>query len=299
MNRSVYARTACTCSMPGLVKLLEREAFEKAAEQQGLQKGRRKPQLTRVAKYVAAKHPKLAKKVKKVLRAQAKRIAAAAKKLYAKHLEDTTEKLHKDVGPKRDILAGIIADLNALELGEEVTGELTTAMRAAFRRAAAVGITQVGIDVTDDITKQVDKAAVRYAEEHGGELITDLAGTTDDDVQRLLARAVDEGMSADELSDAVLDLGAFGDARADTIARTELAFAHIAGNKEGWTLSGEVVGKRVILGDQHDVPDICDDAADAGVVPLEADFVDGASDPPFHPNCVCDIEPILREEDDG
>jgi hypothetical protein len=238
---------------------------------------------------VATKTPTLARKLRKVLNKQAKRVARKVKSLYA-------DRLFKDAAPKLDVIASIIAQLDAEQVGEELTGELTTAMLAAFRRAAALGATQLGIDIAD-ITDQVDAAAVAFADARGGELIKDLAGTTEDALQSLLARAVAEGMSPGDLSDAVLEMGTFGEARADMIARTELAFAHVQGNKEGWIQSGQKVGKRSILGDLHDVPDICDDAADAGVVGLDESFVDGADDPPYHVNCVCDLEPVLLDEE--
>jgi hypothetical protein len=178
----------------------------------------------------------------------------------------------------------IIEELNNGALGEDLAGELEGPMLAAFKRAAAIGATQVGFELAD-ITDQVDEAAVAFAADRGGELIKDLAGTTDEAMQSLLARAVDEGMSAEELSQSIEDMGAFGDYRADMIARTELAFAHTSGNMEGWRASDQVVGKKWILGDLHEVEDICDDCADMGVIGLDEEFADGLDAPPGHPNC--------------
>jgi hypothetical protein len=273
---SVY-RASCACAPRSLLVLLKRN--------------RRPAVKTNVGKYVDRKGPALRRKIAAVLAAQGKRVAAKASKLYA-------ERLMKDAGPRRDVLAELIAALDSGDLASDVTDQLEGAMQAAFRRAAALGMQQAGIE-DRDVTDQVDEAAVDYAKTRGGELITDLAGTTDEDMRALLQRAVEDGMSPDELSDAVQDLGAFSESRADMIARTELAFAHVAGNKEGWSESGVVVGKRSLLGDLHNVEDICDEAADAGVVGLEESFVDGADDPPYHPNCVCDIEPVLGAPDEG
>jgi hypothetical protein len=286
LNRYVHVCTSHGVGMPALHKAAAAEIFARAAEAQ-LAKGRKKPVTTNVARYVSRKAPGVARALRKVLKAHGKRIAAKAKMLYA-------EKLQKDAGQVARI-ASIIEDLNSDDLGLDLEGELAPAMLAAFRRAAAIGATQVGMSI-DGITNQVDAAAVAFAEERGGELIKDLAGTTDDALRSLLSRAVEEGMSADELSDAVEALGAFGEYRADLIARTELAFAHVAGNMEGWRASNEVTGKRSILGDLHDVPDECDDAADAGVVGLDEEFGPGLDQPPYHPNCVCDILPVLKEE---
>lgn len=286
MNRYAHVCTSHGVGLPAMTKAAAAEIFARQAEEQ-LAKGRKKPKQTNVAKYVGRKAPAVARALRKVLKAHAKKVAAEAVKLLA-------EKLQKDTGSAARILA-IIEELNNSELGTDLQGELEGPMLAAFKRAAAIGATQVGFEF-EDITKQVDVAAVDFAARRGGELIKDLAGTTDDAMSSLLSRAVEEGMSTDELSDAIQDLGAFGEARAEMIARTELAFAHVQGNVEGWKAAGtEVEGKRSILGDLHDVPDECDDAAEAGVVGLDEDFVDGLGFPPYHPRCMCDVVPVLRE----
>jgi hypothetical protein len=283
--RYVHVCTSCGVGLPAMSKAAAAEIFAKKAEEQ-LAKGRRKPVTTNVSRYVSKKAPAVAKALRKVLKEYATSFAKKASKLYTKEFE----KLRKDTGAAARIQA-IIDELNAEDLGVDLQGQLEGPMLAAFKKAAAIGATQVGIEFST-ITEQVDKAAVQFASDRGGELITDLAGTTDDAMKSLLARAVDEGMSADELSTAVEDLGAFSDYRADMIARTELAFSHVQGNLEGWKASDQVEGKRVILGDNHDISDECDEAADMGVVALDDDF-GGLGDPPFHPNCVCDVAPEL------
>jgi hypothetical protein len=93
-------------------------------------------------------------------------------------------------------------------------------------------------------------------------------------------------------------MGAFGEARAEMIARTELAYAHVQGNVQAWAETGEVVGTRWILGDLHDKPDVCDECADRGVVPLGDEYADGVDYPPAHPNCICDVVPVLKGDED-
>ena len=185
------------------------------------------------------------------------------------------------------------------DMSAEMRLALATEMLAAFRRAGTVGVMQAGFAMTPEIVKQLDEKARAFAEERGGWLIKNLAGTTIENLRATLARGVEEGMSADDLSDAIQEAGAFGEFRADMIARTELAFAHVQGNVEGWRITGEVELKRSILGDLHDIDDECDEAVDAGDIPLEDEFIDGYAFPPYHPNCICDVLPILREGQDG
>lgn len=238
---------------------------------------------TVVGAYVRAKAPRLEAALAAVLRRWAGRVA------------ERTRALGKISDDERERLLG---SLDSDEMGRELTGELTGAMQAAFRRAAQRGAAQVGFGGRD-IVRQVDRRAVEYARARGAQLIRDLAGTTEEYMRALLARAVEEGMAPLELADAVEESGAFGEARARVIARTELADAHVRGNVEGWKASGLRVRKRSILGDLHDVEDVCDEAAAAGVVDMDEDFVEGASFPPYHPNCVCDVEPVLEDEQEG
>lgn len=288
--RSVYVRTSCGCESPGIAKLLDREALAKAAA--GRAPGRRPVAATEVGRFVDLKAPGLARKLRQVLQDRAGRVAAALARAYKPLAPSEAQKLAKD--DKSDRIKRIIEDLSDIT-GENLGDELEGAVKAAFKKAASKGLTQVGIDITANITKQVDAAAVAYAAKRGGELIKDLAGTTDHDLKALLERAVSDGMSTDELGDAVRSLGAFGEARAESIARTELAFAHVQGNVRGWRESGEVVGKRSILGDNHDIDDQCDACEEAGVVGFDDNFFEDYGFPPYHPNCVCDVLPVLGD----
>lgn len=286
--RTVYARTGCGCSMPGLLKLLDREHFEHQADLRKA-RGKRRPIPTEVGRFVEARQARLRRKLAAVLvrqRAAIKRqILAAYEKRLGKAQDDT-----------RKTVEEILRMLNSDDLGVDLTGALSGPMLEAFRRAASRGVTQIGIPETEEITKQLDRKALAYAQERSGELVTDFANTTIESLRSVVARGVEEGMSTDELADAIDEAGAFGEARAEMIARTELANAHVQGNVEGWRESGEVVAKQSILGDLHDIQDQCDDCAEAGVVPLEDEFVDGYDFPPYHPNCICDIKPVLDNE---
>ena len=290
MTRYAHVCTSHGVGMPAMSKVAAAEAFARAADAQ-LAKGRRKPVQTGVSRYVDGKQAALTKRLHKALRAAASRVAAKASRLYA-------ERLAKDATSFNDTIARIIAELDNEELGVTLAGELEGAMLAAFKRAAAIGLTQAGIEADDGMTSQVDAAAVAFADARGAELIKDLAGTTDESMRALLARAVEDGLATDSLADAIMELGAFSESRAETIARTELAYAHVQGNLAGWRASGEVVGKRWVLGDLHDEPDECDDAAEMGVVGIDDDF-GGLGDPPIHPRCVCDLIAVLRAEDSG
>lgn len=276
-----------------------------------LGKARRgQPSPTAVGRYVDSHAGRPSKALAAILTKYAKRIAAKSAKrlgkvfdpdkraLLARLDQDITKALMK---AEDDDLKALLAALEdeMKDMSAEMRLALATEMLAAFRRAGTVGVMQAGFPMTPEIVKQLDEKARAFAEERGGWLIKDLAGTTIENLRATLARGVEEGMSADDLSDAIQEAGAFGESRADMIARTELAFAHVQGNVEGWRITGEVELKRSILGDLHDIDDECDEAVDAGDIPLEDEFIDGYAFPPYHPYCICDVLPILREGQDG
>jgi SPP1 gp7 family putative phage head morphogenesis protein len=108
-------------------------------------------------------------------------------------------------------------------------------------------------------------------------------------------QAIKEGMSTAELADTLADSYAFSDARAETIARTELAAANVQGTLAGYKESG-LVEKIEWLVSQEDTCDECMDMLDK--VGTIDDGIDGEF-PPLHPNCRCDIVPILSDASEG
>jgi SPP1 gp7 family putative phage head morphogenesis protein len=78
------------------------------------------------------------------------------------------------------------------------------------------------------------------------------------------------------------------------IARTETAKADVEGNIEAYKQSGVVSGKQWITG--AGCCDLCDEL-DGTIVEIDEDFPnEGGSGPPLHPNCRCDVLPVLTED---
>jgi SPP1 gp7 family putative phage head morphogenesis protein len=252
--------------------------------------------------WLEARTPGFALKVRRLLRRQAERVAAAlrhetsklAKKLSKEEIEELLERLE-------------LTDLDALY------GLFTEELQAAFKEAAVEGAKMVGLAAQDDLLSQLDEEALEYARQRAAELVGKkwvdgqlvdnpnakwaITDTTREELRELIAEGLEDGMSPQQLADEIEEAFAFSAARAETIARTELAFAHVQGNVEGWRQSGEVEGKQSILGSEHDLDDICDNNADAGVIGFDEPFPSGHQFPPYHPNCVCDVIPVLRGQE--
>lgn len=179
----------------------------------------------------------------------------------------------------------------------------------------AVAFKQIGFAPSPDIVAQVNQKAVEWAKERAAELVGKrvlvdgsvvdnpnaayaITESTREQLRSLVVDAIEEGTSSTDLATQLEESYAFSEDRAETIARTELAAADVQGNLTAYRDSGMVSGKEWILGSEHGEgdPDECDDASEMGVVPLDDDF-GGIGDPPAHPNCVCDILPVLTDPD--
>jgi SPP1 gp7 family putative phage head morphogenesis protein len=171
-------------------------------------------------------------------------------------------------------------------------------VRALLEKVALDGgaeaLDQLGIADDQAILNLVNARGLEYAKERAGELVTQVDDSTREFLRADVATSLEEGWSNDQLASAIADNYAFSDTRAETVARTETAFADVAGNLNAWRASGQVTEKQWIVS-----ADACDDCIDLdGVtVALDEDFPgDGGDGPPLHPNCRCDVVPVLSEE---
>lgn len=168
------------------------------------------------------------------------------------------------------------------------------------------------LGITDkDVLDQVNELAVQYADQRAAELVgkkwvgdqlidnPDAEWRIDEGTRELLradvTQAVEEGWSNDKLASEIEDGYAFSDSRSEMIARTETAFADSSGNMIAYRESDQVEGKRWIL--QAGACPICEDNEAAGEIGIDEDFPSGDDAAPAHPNCECDVVPVLKPED--
>lgn len=177
----------------------------------------------------------------------------------------------------------------------DLAPELVPILKDLIKEAGEIALEQVLNQSTDDMLSQVNEFAVDYAETRAAVLVKGLEESTEDMLRSTVIESIEEGWSNQALADKLADSYGFSDERAMTIARTETAIADVQGNLEGWRASGVVAGKRWIT----DPNEPCDDCGNLGgeEVPLDEDFPDGGGDgPPLHPNCECDVVPIINED---
>jgi hypothetical protein len=165
--------------------------------------------------------------------------------------------------------------VSSLGLFDPATLQLVTARAVEYAQARSAEL--VGMRVVDGEVVPNPDAEWSISE------------TTRDSLRGLVTKAMQDGASNDELRSAITDATTFNADRADTIARTETAYADIRGAAAGWIESG------VVAGAQFDAsPDCCEDcqADDGTVVPLASP--DDLDLP--HPACRCSWSAVLNED---
>ena len=257
----------------------------------GLAKARRRK--TKVEVMLGRKERPVASRIHAALLGVRARVLATLVAAYERHLAST----EKAGGVYDRIIEEILDQIDARGVAVAVVDSLGDELRAVFRQAGLTGVAEVGFDASAAIVSQVDVSATAYAAARGAELVTAISDSTRNELRTLVSEAVEEGWSVDTFSDAIVDSTSFSDARATMIARTELAFAHVQGNLDGWRVSDEVESK-VWLASAGACP-ICQalDGTEVGLGEMfdyDGEAIDG---PPGHPNCRCDVLPVLKEKE--
>jgi len=258
-----------------------RTVMDAYREARALHKARRKG--SRVDD-VLVQAPRMASKITSILRRQGRKIAAQVMEAYSRVAKIDEE----------EIIAEIMRHIALEGVSTDIIEEITPAIRAAYRSAHAHAVAEIEIDAGAEALQHADVAAIAWAEQHAAELVTQISESTRDDIAGLVGDALTEGWSAAKLGDAIEQSQGFSQYRSDMIARTELAYAHVQGNLDGYRSTG-VERKRWITGAGS-----CDDCFDLDGVVIDIDddfdYVDGPVDgPPAHPHCRCDIEPVEPE----
>jgi len=113
--------------------------------------------------------------------------------------------------------------------------------------------------------------------------------TTLDRLGTILARALEKGWSPSEIKDEVGDLIDADSERALTIAQTETSRAVTTASRQLYEESGVELVEWIVA----DPCDLCQENADVSPIRIDETFPSGDTEPPAHPNCVCDISPYV------
>ena len=177
-------------------------------------------------------------------------------------------------------------------------------------------LARIGVSDRSGLVNQVDQLSLDYANDRAAEMIGKkwvngvlvdnpdadwvISDTTRDEIQTIIADALQGKIELKDLSDNIANAGAFSEDRAAMIARTEIARANGQGSLMGYKIArnGGVKLKKEWLPDAEACP-ICEENGDDGAIDLDDDFSSGDDAPPAHPNCECSLSPVVEEEDDN
>lgn len=132
--------------------------------------------------------------------------------------------------------------------------------------------------------------ATEYASKRTAEMVTKMDNETKDRLRDTITKAVKEKRGAEGLArDVRSQFGDMSKYRSETIARTETADALEQSFMDRSHDLG-VDGKEVVT---NDPCEICQGNEAVGVIPIDDVFPSGEDRPPFHPNCMCALAPVM------
>lgn len=216
--------------------------------------------------------------------------AAAAKLVGAKVTAAT-----KTGGGGPDQLVKQVMDELALSGLAATTAKAEAILAGLAADGGAQALAQIGLEDDQALVTDVHARAVKWAKGKAAELVTGVDQTTRDQLRVTVTSALEEGLSGGDLARQIRGSFGFSADRADMIARTESAAADVAGNLTAYKASGVVSKKYWVISDDHPTPDECNDNAGQGAIDLDDDFSSGDPGPPAHPNCECDVIPVIEE----
>ena len=184
-------------------------------------------------------------------------------------------------------------------------------MAEATASGGQFGLAEVGVDTAFDV---FNPRVASFAESYAQQFASEATRASLLRVRTVIARGLEQGESPFTIADEIAKDYAFSPERATVVARTESARAFVEGERLGWQESNVVQGKQWLLA--AGACPFCDATAQRGtakVYNLDEPFwkmgdtittgggsftvrygdVQGA---PLHPNCRCDILPVLIED---
>lgn len=182
---------------------------------------------------------------------------------------------------------------------ETVVGPLLVDYAREYARQSSMDVAAVrGIEhgALDAILSQSNEKAAAWAMDRAAEMVTEIDDTTRDGLRRLMADAIDEGQTNEQIAADIATSDLFGGPRAMLIARTETTNAENNGTVIGWRESGVVRGKGWVP--DAEACEICLDNEADGEIGLDEAFSSGDTEPGAHPNCECTLEAYLDDPGD-
>jgi hypothetical protein len=188
--------------------------------------------------------------------------------------------------------------LESYLLGEDIA--MNSIAKAKINKAPTKQQLQRAVGINWDNWKAGNRAAALLVNkprglstllDNRGVTIQGINRTTLDRIGTRLANALAEGLPPSEV-----DLSDFFDdsERALAIAQTEMSRAVATASRQLYEESGVELVEWIVA----DPCDLCQENADVSPIRIDDTFPSGDTEPPAHPNCVCDISPYVVDTRD-
>ena len=191
--------------------------------------------------------------------------------------------------------------LEAYVLGEDIA--MSAIAKARISKAPTLRQLQQAIGINWDTWKAGNKpAALLVRKPRGLSTLLDNRGvtiqginrTTLDRIGTILARGLENGWTPSDIKEEIADTIDDDNDRALTIAQTEMSRAVTAASRQLYEESGVELVEWLVA----DPCDICQENADVSPIRIDDTFPSGDTEPPAHPNCVCDLAPYVTDTRD-
>ena len=188
--------------------------------------------------------------------------------------------------------------LESYLLGEDIA--MNSIAKAKINKAPTKQQLQRAVGINWDNWKAGNRAAALLVNkprglstllDNRGVTIQGINRTTLDRIGTRLANALAQGLPPSEV-----DLSDFFDdsERALAIAQTEMSRAVATASRQLYEESGVELVEWIVA----DPCDLCQETADVSPIRIDDTFPSGDTEPPAHPNCVCDISPYVVDTRD-
>lgn len=190
--------------------------------------------------------------------------------------------------------------VDSYTLGQDIA--MSALAKAKINKAPSKADLQRAMGINWDTWKPGNRAAANLLKpsrglsdllDRRGVTIQNVNRTTLDRIGTILGRAVAKGETPASVREELEDLLDDSD-RALTIAQTEMSSAVSVASRELYEESGAELIEWIVA----DPCDLCQENADVSPIGIGDVFPSGDTEPPAHPNCVCDIAPYVVDTQD-
>jgi hypothetical protein len=190
--------------------------------------------------------------------------------------------------------------VDSYTLGQDIA--MSAIAKAKINKAPSKADLQRAMGINWDTWKPGNRAAANLIKpprglsdllDRRGVTIQNVNRTTIDRIGTILGRALAKGETPASVREELEDLLDDSD-RALTIAQTEMSSAVSVASRELYEESGAELVEWIVA----DPCDLCQENADVSPIGIDDTFPSGDTEPPAHPNCVCDIAPYVVDTQD-